>query len=103
MQVLQCRFAVLLLLPMIITNTSFTMEQKRHQYKVLKKHRDRGLIPSLQKVALGSGVSVSTAALFMNGNSQNPNVIKFIRRHVKKESVAVPADLNKLFTLWDKL
>lgn len=79
------------------------MNDRKQQQVILQYYRDKGLIPSLQKVALGAGVSVSTAALFMNGNSQNANIVIFLKRHVKRESVTIPNDLQELFELWDKL
>lgn len=79
-----------------------TPEDRKFQATVLSKYRGEGTIPAMQKVSTETGISISTIATFMHGNSANETIRSYLRIRFEKNLKPIPEDILKLFAIWDK-
>lgn len=79
-----------------------TKEDRLLQAEVCSKYRDEGIIPTMQKIKLETGISLTTIATFMAGNSANEAIRSYLKVRFEKNLKPVPKDVTKLLAIWER-
>lgn len=79
-----------------------TREDRLLQAATLNKYRTEGIIPTMQTIRTETGMSITTIATFMSGNSANEAVRTYLRDRLTKNLVPLPKDVLTLFAVWEK-
>lgn len=79
-----------------------TTDDMKYQAVVLSKYRAEGIIPTLQKIRTETGISITTIATFLHGNSANEPIRKYLKLRFEKNFDPLPEDIQQLFAIWDK-